>query len=249
MKSKLVTLAAFITHAVAQIPLWGQFTLLFMLLQGGGWGWTGSTNCVVGSTCVKFNKIYSQCLPSSTETGGNTSTSIAVPTISNTLSETSPTTSNIPSTTISQPSSACSTSPNNPPLPTNSRLPDPFIPLNGSRITTKDAWTCPRNEIGSLLQKLELGVLPPKPSSITATFSSNRLNINCSEGGKSILFSVSITYPTSGKAPYPAIIAYGGDHTPRAGGIGNALVEEGAAVGRRWGEFETIRWRESGPTW
>ncbi|PVF91751.1 hypothetical protein CPB86DRAFT_830421 [Serendipita vermifera] len=32
-------------------------------------------------------------------------------------------------------------------------------------------------------------------------------------------------------------------------GIGNALVEEGTAVGRRRGEFETIRWRESGPTW
>ncbi|PVF90875.1 hypothetical protein CPB86DRAFT_820989 [Serendipita vermifera] len=91
-------LATLITYAVIQIPLWGQC---------GSWGWTGSMNCAAGSTCVKFNEIYSQCLPWSTETGGNTSSSISVPTISTTLSKTILTTSNIPSMTksISQPSS------------------------------------------------------------------------------------------------------------------------------------------------
>ncbi|KAK7032146.1 hypothetical protein VNI00_013320 [Paramarasmius palmivorus] len=40
----------------AQSPAWGQC---------GGIGWTGSTTCVSGSTCVKQNDYYSQCIPGS----------------------------------------------------------------------------------------------------------------------------------------------------------------------------------------
>ncbi|KIO28638.1 carbohydrate esterase family 12 protein [Tulasnella calospora MUT 4182] len=47
----------------AQSPVWGQC---------GGNGWTGATTCVAGSTCVKSNDWYSQCLPGSN--GGGTTT-------------------------------------------------------------------------------------------------------------------------------------------------------------------------------
>nr|ADX07335.1 putative cellulase CEL6B [Flammulina velutipes] len=40
----------------AQSPLYGQC---------GGKEWTGATTCASGSTCVKTNEYYSQCLPSS----------------------------------------------------------------------------------------------------------------------------------------------------------------------------------------
>ncbi|KAH6910987.1 lipolytic enzyme [Coprinopsis sp. MPI-PUGE-AT-0042] len=40
----------------AQSPLYGQC---------GGTGWTGSTTCVSGATCVKLNDWYSQCQPGS----------------------------------------------------------------------------------------------------------------------------------------------------------------------------------------
>ncbi|OCL01728.1 carbohydrate esterase family 15 protein [Glonium stellatum] len=96
----------------------------------------------------------------------------------------------------------------------HAKLPDPFTSINGTKITTKDQWPCRQQEISQLFQQYELGTLPPKPSSVAATFSSNSLAITVSDGGKSISFSVSIKYPASGKAPYPAIIAYGGPSIP-----------------------------------
>jgi hypothetical protein len=60
-----------------------------------------------------------------------------------------------------------------------------------------------------LLQKYELGTLPPKPSSVTASFSGSSLSITVSEGGKTISFSVSINNRPSGSGPHPAIINFG----------------------------------------
>jgi hypothetical protein len=43
---------------------------------------------------------------------------------------------------------------------------------------------------------------------------SNSLKITVSEGSKSMTFSVNIKLPSSGSAPYPAIITYGGASLP-----------------------------------
>ncbi|KAG9020985.1 hypothetical protein FS837_007693, partial [Tulasnella sp. UAMH 9824] len=53
----------------AQSAVWGQC---------GGIGWTGPTTCVAGSTCVKSNDWYSQCIPGGS--GGTTSTTTTGPT-------------------------------------------------------------------------------------------------------------------------------------------------------------------------
>ncbi|CAD6441512.1 52a08801-24a6-4730-9c94-5ac3205a5055 [Sclerotinia trifoliorum] len=113
----------------------------------------------------------------------------------------------------------CGTLPSPIPTPSISYLPDPFTNLAGQRITTTDQWTCRKNELSLLFQNLELGILPPKPSSVTSSISGNTLSITCSESGKSISFSVSITYPSTGTAPYPAIIAYGGGSIPSPAGV------------------------------
>jgi endo-1,4-beta-xylanase len=44
---------------------------------GGGIGWTGSTICETGSTCIVINPYYSQCLPN-TATVTPTSSSLTV---------------------------------------------------------------------------------------------------------------------------------------------------------------------------
>jgi hypothetical protein len=90
-----------------------------------------------------------------------------------------------------------------------STLPDPFTFTSGSKVTSKNLWECRKAEISQLFQKYELGTLPPKPSSVSATFSGSTLSITASEGGKSISFSVTINKPTSGTGPFPAIINYG----------------------------------------
>ncbi|KAF9445933.1 carbohydrate esterase family 16 protein [Macrolepiota fuliginosa MF-IS2] len=76
--SKLsLALAALVPLAIAQSPIYGQC---------GGVSWTGSTTCVAGSTCVKQNDYYSQCIPgastsapSSSSTSAPTSTSTSAP--------------------------------------------------------------------------------------------------------------------------------------------------------------------------
>ncbi|THH19988.1 hypothetical protein EW146_g1281 [Bondarzewia mesenterica] len=67
---KYIILSAIVAAApsvCAQSLVWGQC---------GGIGWSGSTTCVSGSTCVYSNDYYSQCLPSSeAPTSSSTATS------------------------------------------------------------------------------------------------------------------------------------------------------------------------------
>ncbi|KAL2165709.1 hypothetical protein VTG60DRAFT_3964 [Thermothelomyces hinnuleus] len=100
----------------------------------------------------------------------------------------------------------------------NPKLPDPFLQLDGTRITKKDEWTCQRDYLSQLIQKYELGDYPGPPESVTASLSGSTLSITVRDKGKSISFSVSIRAP-SGAGPFPAIIAYGGPSIPIPSGI------------------------------
>ncbi|KAG8900168.1 carbohydrate-binding module 1 [Tulasnella sp. 403] len=196
------------------VPEWGQC---------GGIGYTGSTTCDAGLVCHVWSDYYYQCVspdiagssapPPPTSTRVTTSSPPSSPsstvTSSRTRSVFSPTTTSAGPSTSTCPIIASGYSP-----PTNSKLPDPFTPISGPRISTKDAWKCRRDEICQLMQRFELGTKPPKPSSVTASFASNTLTINVSDSGKSISFTAGITYP-SGSGPFPAIIAFGGGSIPR----------------------------------
>ncbi|KAK7040929.1 Beta-glucosidase cel3A [Paramarasmius palmivorus] len=73
--------------ARAQAPVWGQC---------GGIGWSGATTCASGSSCVKQNDYYSQCMPGSSSPP---STTVAQPPSSTvgTTATAGPTTSTTPS--------------------------------------------------------------------------------------------------------------------------------------------------------
>jgi len=167
----------------------------------------------------KINGIRIKPSSSSTSTSisPSTTTSSITPSIS-----TSPTpTTIIPTSTVTPVTNL----PSYDSLPSNSKLPDPFKFMNGTRMTSKSQWAQRRAEISALAQKFEFGTKPPTPSSVTGSYSSNRITVNVSEGGKSASFSCSITYPSSGKAPYPAIIGVGGSS------LNNSLLSQlGVAV-------------------
>jgi len=97
---------------------------------------------------------------------------------------------------------------------TNSNLPDPFTFANGTKLTSKSQISCRQDEITQMFEQWELGTKPPKPSSVTASYASNAITVTCSEGGKSISFTAKISYPSSGKGPFPAIIGIGGSSIP-----------------------------------
>ena len=87
-------------------------------------------------------------------------------------------------------------------LPSNSKLPDPFMMMSGTRITSKSQWQCRRAETAAQLQNYETGKKNPKaPGAVTGSFASNRLTVNVL--GKS--FSVMVTLP-SGTGPFPAVV-------------------------------------------
>jgi hypothetical protein len=109
---------------------------------------------------------------------------------------------------------------------TITQLPDPFLFINGTRMTSIDQWTARRAEISTMAQNYEYGVKPPKPTTVTGSFSSNKITVTCSEGGKTISFSASISYPSAGTAPYPAMIGIGMDtlNTTEIQKLGVALI-------------------------
>jgi hypothetical protein len=111
-------------------------------------------------------------------------------------------------------------------LPTNAFLPDPFTFMNGNRMTTRADWTCRRAEIAALTQEFEYGSKPNTPSSAaTGSRSGNTLVVTVNDAGRTLSFNASITYPSAGTAPYPAVIGVGGSSLNNA-----ALSSMGVAV-------------------
>lgn len=178
---------------------------------GGGIGWTGPMTCLSGSICTVLNPWYSQCIPGVAPPPSTTTAPITTP-------PSSTTTSSVTTPTSNPNPQDCPTLPSNPSLMSNSFLPDPFTFFDGTQVTTKAQWDCRRAEISQLLQKYELGALPPGPSSVNGSLSGGVLTVNVSEGGKSISFTATISLP-GGSGPFPAIIGVGGISIPRPSGV------------------------------
>ncbi|KAJ7281656.1 hypothetical protein C8J57DRAFT_1433512 [Mycena rebaudengoi] len=128
----------------------------------------------------------------------------------------------------------------------NTALPDPFTFAGGAKVQTTADWACRAAEISTLLQMDELGAMPGDPTSVTASFSGTTLTITVTDGGKSITFSPTITYPTTGTAPFPAIIGIGGISIPRPAAVAvinfdnNDMGQQTDGSSRGKGKFFTL---------
>ncbi|WBB52505.1 cellulose-binding protein [Verrucosispora sp. WMMD573] len=109
-------------------------------------------------------------------------------------------------------------------LTANSRLPDPFRRLDGSRISSRADWRCQRAQIRELVERYVYGDKPAKPASVTGTVSSSNITVNVSHNGRSSSFSASVQLP-SGNGPFPAVVVLGGFGADTA-----AIRSAGAAV-------------------
>jgi hypothetical protein len=134
-------------------------------------------------------------------------------------------------------------------LTSNSRLPDPFTKIDGSRLTAKSEWRCRRAEIKRLAERYVYGEKPPKPSSVTGTVSSSNITVNVSHNGRSASFSAGVQLP-SGSGPFPAVVVLGGfgadTATIRAAGAAVisydplAVGREGTPRNNKQGAFYTL---------
>jgi len=119
---------------------------------------------------------------------------------------------------------------------------------NTSRVSTKAEWICRRAEINDQFQNYELGTKPPAPASVTGTVSRTQISVTAGDGnGNSISFTASVQMPTTGSAPYPAMIGIGGvslnTQAILAKGIAiinfnnNDIAQQNSAASRGIGKF------------
>lgn len=128
--------------------------------------------------------------------------------------------------TVSGAAIGCGTLPNDSigaKIPT---LPDPFHFINGSRVTNKAEWSCRQNQISELLQTYELGPKPPAPADCSASLQKSKVVIDCAVAKKHTSFDVAISYPESGQAPYPALIAIGSSSIPQPAGVALITIDQ-----------------------
>jgi len=96
-------------------------------------------------------------------------------------------------------------------LTANAKFPNPFTMLDGTPVTTTAQWVCRNRELSAMLQRYETGQKTAKPAEVTGSLSGSTLTGNVSDGaGKNGSFDVTITYPSGGTAPYPAMIGLDG---------------------------------------
>ncbi|MBN1759331.1 MAG: hypothetical protein JW863_13475 [Chitinispirillaceae bacterium] len=129
-------------------------------------------------------------------------------------------------------------------LKADSKLPDPFMKLDGTRIKNKSEWACRREEIRQQLLKYVYGDKPiPAKGSVSGTVSSSKISVKVSEGGKSCSFDANVDM-NGATAPAPAIIIYDGgmgSSTPIPKGVARIIFRaiEGGA-GAKTGPFFTF---------
>lgn len=108
----------------------------------------------------------------------------------------------------------------------NSKLPNPFVRLDGSVISKKSDWRCRRKEIRAQAEKYVFGERPAPPAVVSGTVSNTEVTVHVEDMGASIDFSSAVTLPSTGSAPYPAVIYLGS-----FGGIPRDIfLNEGVAV-------------------
>ncbi len=110
-------------------------------------------------------------------------------------------------------------------LPQIAALPDPFISMSGTHLTQKQEWPCRRAEIAAQAQYYELGTKPAAPQQVTGVISNEKITVTIHENGKEISFDATIILPSTGTAPYPAMIGIGNSFLNNQG-----LSQQGVAV-------------------
>lgn len=106
-----------------------------------------------------------------------------------------------------------------------SRLPNPFIFADDTPVMTKKQWVCRRAEIAAHAQAYELGKKPRAPLQVAGSVSSEKVSVIVRDNNKQISFDALITLPSTGTAPYPAMIGIGNSYLNN-----EALSKQGIAV-------------------
>lgn len=95
-------------------------------------------------------------------------------------------------------------------LAENPKLPDPFLSVDGTRISSGAEWACRRQEIKAQARTYELGSEAGAPECVTGALEGDSVKVTVTNAGKSGSFNATIKYPSTGSGPFPAMIGIGG---------------------------------------
>jgi hypothetical protein len=115
--------------------------------------------------------------------------------------------------------------------------------LDRTTITEKSDWICRREETLRQAYQYIYGVKPPKPTTVTGTVSNSQVSISIQHQGRSASFTASVQLPTSGTAPYPAVISFDGSGVAsqmRSRGVAVINFSTGTFGGAAFTAFDTI---------
>ncbi|WP_437902807.1 hypothetical protein WME95_30130 [Sorangium sp. So ce327] len=153
------------------------------------------------------------------------------------------------------------------------KLHDPFTMADGTKVTTRAQWVCRHREISEMIQHYETGPKEVKKATVKGSLAGGKLTVNVSGGAQDVSFAPTVELPSTGTAPYPAMIMLGGsldkarlkqlgvaiinyDHNGvqpegnRSGGIFSKFhgsAESGALIAWAWGVSRIIDALESMP--
>ncbi|NVK55021.1 MAG: dockerin-like protein [Alteromonadaceae bacterium] len=85
-------------------------------------------------------------------------------------------------------------------------LPDPFLYATGQRATSLTQWQCVRALTKAQFEHWELGPIPSAPAVVVGSVADKQISVQTGTTDKQIQFTAKVDMPTSGEAPYPAII-------------------------------------------
>jgi hypothetical protein len=88
------------------------------------------------------------------------------------------------------------------------KLPDPFLKLDGTRVASRADWHCRRQEIRKQAEKYVYGARSAFDS-VKGTVSNTSVSVHVEAKGTAIDFSTTVVLPTKGQAPYPVLINVG----------------------------------------
>lgn len=112
-------------------------------------------------------------------------------------------------------------------LTANPKLPDPFKKMDGTAMTSKAEWVCRREEILRQAEEFIYGEKPRTPASaVSGSVTESRITVSVTDGGGSGMFNATVTLPSSGQAPYPALVTYGSV----AAQLRNEMTSRGVAI-------------------
>lgn len=109
-------------------------------------------------------------------------------------------------------------------LEANNKLPDPFMKLDGTRMTSKSEWACRREELYQQALHYLYGEKPvPSEGSVTGSVSTSKIEVKVNDGDHRCSFSCSVDM-NGATAPAPAIIHLDGVSTPIPRGVAKIIL-------------------------